>query len=99
MCIRRNSTMSTRHHIKLTAALFICAASMAAANAETVQPVQSGVSTINRCQDPRGQDARGLVDQTCRDSSCMDFDVVHVQRTVGPTFPVGCQQIALITAT
>jgi len=73
------------------AALMAGAASVAAANAATVQLVQSHVASS--CQESFSDsfsNAIGRIDRTCVGSACMLVDLGRAQRTVGPTIPVGC---------
>jgi hypothetical protein len=83
--------MSRKFPIMFVAALIVGVASLAPANAATLQFVQFQAVTINSCQDLRGAD-----DRTCPGPSCRVSDIAHAQRTVGPTFPVGCQRSVLI---
>ena len=82
--------MSRKFPIMFAAALIVGVAGLAAANATTLQFVQFHTVTINSCQDVRGAD-----DRTCPDPSCRVSDIAHIQRTAGPTFPVGCQRNVL----
>ena len=50
------------------------------------QFVELQTAGANRCQD-----VQGFFDRTCLGSSCKRVDFAHGQRTVGPTFPTGCQ--------
>src|SRR5712671_5377495 len=81
--------------LMFAAALTVGGASLAAANAATMQLIQSHVASINSCQDSSGE-LRASIDRTCLGSACMSTDFTRAQRTVGPTIPVGCQQTALI---
>jgi len=71
------------------AALMAGAAGVAAANAATVQLVQSHVARINSCQESFSNSI-GRIDRTCVGSACMLVDIGRAQKTVGPTIPVGC---------
>ena len=85
--------MSRKFSLMATA-LVIGAAGMAAANAESTQTVETEIARIDICQIVRGD-----LDGACLSASCIAFDIArkhlaHMQKSVGPTVPVGCQQRA-----
>ena len=85
--------MSRKLSLMFAAALMAGAASLAAANAATVQLVQSHVTRINSCQESISDsigNSIGRIDRTCVGSACMLVDIGRAQKTVGPTIPVGC---------
>jgi hypothetical protein len=84
--------MSRKLTLMFAAALTVGTASLAAASAANVQLIQSHVARINSCQDSFGG-LRTSIDRTCLVSACRSLDVARVQKTVGPTIPVGCQEL------
>src|SRR4051812_41018619 len=91
---REQIKMSRKHNLVFAAALMVGTASLTAADAATVQLVQSHVANINRCRNSLSHpvsDSFSYIDRTCLSAACMSLDFGHVQRTVGPTNPVGCR--------